>query len=478
VLGVLACERQVAPPPPAAPAERPDPAVLLEQVRGGEFEALEETMAAAQARWEGSHERERALVQAWLAFAVSDPALTPFFERWVEERPESWAGHLARAHHHSAIGWRARGGKSGEKTSDGQHAELRRQLTVAVQEARRALALRPGLVAAHVALIGAARAGAPGAGSCSEAVERAFADIGPASFQVRYSAMLCLLPKWGGSARTMLDFLSETRRQQDANPQLIALEGLLAAEMGRAASVDGRYEDAVEHYTEALRYGGYLGLHLEQARCLYHLERYEEALVEVDKGLRLAPDDRGLLRMKADTLSRLGRPEPVQELLARLAAIDPAGKTLEDGENLVADAWDQQGYQALRQRRYQDAVAAFDRVVEIRPAGAKLLINRGQAWAMLRDVDRALADFEQAARLEPTRYEAYVGLDRALAQRQDWAAIAAHWQRYLDLVPNDGRAYLERAGTYHHWGKRQEEGADLQRACELGVERACQILGR
>ncbi|MDH3227377.1 MAG: hypothetical protein OEM67_09865 [Thermoleophilia bacterium] len=97
---------------------------------------------------------------------------------------------------------------------------------------------------------------------------------------------------------------------------------------------------------------------------------------------------------------------------------------------------------------------------------------------MLRDTERALADFEQAARLEPRLYEAYVGLDRALSQRRDWAAIVAHWERYLELVPDDPRAYFERAGTYHHWGKKPEEQADLERACALGVERACQILGR
>ena len=41
-----------------------------------------------------------------------------------------------------------------------------------------------------------------------------------------------------------------------------------------------------------------------------------------------------------------------------------------------------------------------------------------------------------------------------------------------------GEAYLERGGAYNHKGDHPAAVADATKACDLGIAKACQIIGR
>lgn len=47
------------------------------------------------------------------------------------------------------------------------------------------------------------------------------------------------------------------------------------------------------------------------------------------------------------------------------------------------------------------------------------------------------------------------------------------WTEYLGRHPEDGRAYDERSGAYYNSGHRAEALADAEKACRLGINRAC-----
>ena len=51
--------------------------------------------------------------------------------------------------------------------------------------------------------------------------------------------------------------------------------------------------------------------------------------------------------------------------------------------------------------------------------------------------------------------------------------MLAFLNRFLELEPEHARAYLERAGTYHHKGEVAKSQADLKRSCDLGNPEAC-----
>ena len=53
---------------------------------------------------------------------------------------------------------------------------------------------------------------------------------------------------------------------------------------------------------------------------------------------------------------------------------------------------------------------------------------------------------------------------------------SSYWTRFLALEPGHADAYLERAGTHRHAGNAEASRADLKKACDLGNQKACQIL--
>lgn len=89
--------------------------------------------------------------------------------------------------------------------------------------------------------------------------------------------------------------------------------------------------------------------------------------------------------------------------------------------------------------------------------------------------DEALREFKRSIELDPKRFEAYKALDDLLSRKGDWPTIIDYWTRYIQQVPNDGRAYHERGGTYSHLHDLASALRDKDKACSLGVVESCQV---
>jgi hypothetical protein len=101
--------------------------------------------------------------------------------------------------------------------------------------------------------------------------------------------------------------------------------------------------------------------------------------------------------------------------------------------------------------------------------------HRGVKLAQAGRDDEALQEFDHSIELDPTRFEAYKAIDDLLSRKRDWPPIIDHWTRYLQQVPNDGRAYLERGGTYSQLRNMASAVRDEDKACSLGIAEACRV---
>jgi tetratricopeptide (TPR) repeat protein len=100
------------------------------------------------------------------------------------------------------------------------------------------------------------------------------------------------------------------------------------------------------------------------------------------------------------------------------------------------------------------ALADYDRAILLDPTRAVAFFNRAGALAASGQIDRALADYDRTIELDPRDADAHVGRGRAHYQKKDYAAAVADYDAALRLVPSDPEALaergdaLERAGLY------------------------------
>lgn len=87
--------------------------------------------------------------------------------------------------------------------------------------------------------------------------------------------------------------------------------------------------------------------------------------------------------------------------------------------------------------------------------------------------EQQLAALREAVAANPDDFEVHRQLDHALFQQRRLEEIVPIWNTYLLRHPDDGRAWLERGGTWYHLKDYDRAHQDARRACELGVRDGC-----
>jgi tetratricopeptide (TPR) repeat protein len=149
---------------------------------------------------------------------------------------------------------------------------------------------------------------------------------------------------------------------------------------------------------------------------------------------------------------------------------------LDDTNLVVAHERRGQTYSAIG--RYEDALADFNRAIELDPGRAWAIAERAQTYRLMERYDDALADLNRAIELDPGR--AWAVLQRAqtyrLMERYDDAL--ADLNRAIELDPRYALAIAGRAETYWSMERYDDALADFNRAIELNPRYVWAIAGR
>lgn len=166
----------------------------------------------------------------------------------------------------------------------------------------------------------------------------------------------------------------------------------------------------------------------------YDRGEYGDALQVFDSVLQLSPDDEDALVYKADSLRLNG------ELDSAATALREAEKRLGQTPK-VLNRW---GYLHLDAGDFDEAIQAFERVLEIDPGDPDAPIFLVQAFRLKRDFDRASAALDVArSRLgeQPGVLKQQAWL---LYDQEDYDAAIEIFERVLKIDPNDSDALVYR----------------------------------
>jgi tetratricopeptide (TPR) repeat protein len=105
----------------------------------------------------------------------------------------------------------------------------------------------------------------------------------------------------------------------------------------------------------------------------------------------------------------------------------------------------------------EETVVACTRLIKRNPKDADAYFKRGMYYAVGgngdnagngHDYDRAIADFDQAIRLDPTKTEYYAARGDAYGNKGDDGRAVADYDQVLKLKPDDAVTYAKRGDVY------------------------------
>ena len=177
---------------------------------------------------------------------------------------------------------------------------------------------------------------------------------------------------------------------------------------GNALAAEGRLDEAIAHYREAVRISpARTETHNNLGGALAGLGRWDEAVVQYREALRIVPD-------YAEAHNNLGM------ALAGQGRLDEAVLHYREALRLQPDYFEADnnlGNALFGQGRAEEAAAHYREALRLKPDYAQAHNNLGSILAGQGQADEAVAHYREALRLAPDYWEACYNLGRVLAKQ-------------------------------------------------------------
>ncbi len=323
------------------------------------FSELDDLLSAIERTYESDPLKEREVDLAFDAFYRASPNLEPLLSAWVNAKPNSSVAYLARGVHLTRMGWAKRGTQYVSQTKEGQFDDMSSYFERALEDLRKAGTLNEKLLhplVYEIEILMNFQEVSKVRQRYEEALKK-----NPLSLTARWYYISTLLPRWGGSIGQIHAEVELARPYMEKNEALKILNGRIYAEQGDQELFRGNHLKAAANYNMALMSGDHWFYIGQKGEALTKAHSIEEAKQALGVAMELRPNFPRVKTMMAMSEYYLGH--------------------------------------------FDKAIELFSTVVEENPYDHKALDIRGDCYVRLRKFSLALADFEQAVKLNPENNE-------------------------------------------------------------------------
>jgi tetratricopeptide (TPR) repeat protein len=134
---------------------------------------------------------------------------------------------------------------------------------------------------------------------------------------------------------------------------------------------------------------------------------------------------------------------------------------------LLASLYSEQGWACFYLQSYQQAIADFERALELDSRCASAYNGRGWAYLNLTQYQQAKLDFDRALELDPNEAGAYNGRGQIYRAFKEHRQAKADFDRWIKVSPKNAYAYFQHGRTCTDLKEYQQAIADFDRALEL-----------
>jgi len=189
-------------------------------------------------------------------------------------------------------------------------------------------------------------------------------------------------------------------------------------EEGEQALNEQKYKMALAHFNECLRQDPYyLDAYYSRAIAKEHLNDTKGALTDYNIFLNSKPDNtealfnRAVIRFQQDQFDlarqdflKLLKLPPVETNTVYFRQDRFGGgtdKIFTSTSGGKATLYNYLGMIDIKNKQYKEAIVSLDSALRLEPKEPNYFVNRGMAWAKLRDTTAAIADYQHALTIEP-----------------------------------------------------------------------------
>jgi len=158
-------------------------------------------------------------------------------------------------------------------------------------------------------------------------------------------------------------------------------------------------------------------------------------------------------------------PQQRQEKLAEIKAYLSDSPSLDPVQ--ASELWHKKGLIHAMGKEYEQAIASYDKALEIKPDDHDAWNYRGVALDDLGRFAEAIASYDKALEIKPDDHEAWYGRGFALGNLGRFAEAIASFDRALEIKPDYHEAWNNRGIALGNLGRFEEEIASFDKALEF-----------
>lgn len=156
----------------------------------------------------------------------------------------------------------------------------------------------------------------------------------------------------------------------------------------------------------------------------------------------------------------------------------PAAATAEVAQPSAADLFEkldslyQQALEATNKQDFATAETYWTQMLDLFPYNPAVWSNRGNSRVSQNKLKEAIADFNKSIEIAPDAPDPYLNRGAALEGLGQWEAAIADYDHVLELDPKDPAAYNNRGSAKTGLGQWEAAIADFQKAADMAPDYA------
>jgi tetratricopeptide (TPR) repeat protein len=231
--------------------------------------------------------------------------------------------------------------------------------------------------------------------------------------------------------------------------------------LGIALKEQGRTEEAIKHYLQALRLKpDYAKAHSNLGAAYDNSGMYKEAIESYKKAIRINPDYAKAHYNLGIAYDNSGMYKEAIEAFKKAIRINPY---YAEAHSNLGIAYDNSGM-------YKEAIEAFKKAIRINPDYAKAHYNLGNAYDNSGMYTEAIEAFKKAIRIDPDYADAHYNLGNAYADSGMYKEAIEAFKKAIRIDPDYADAHYNLGNAYDNSGMYKEAIEAFKKAIRINPD--------